>query len=322
MLRRNPIPPNIKFSNYNNNNLHEYDPYIKKDNKVIIDIDWWNTLTLYIKDLIKSRINNFELDKIEVPHPYIEDDEMTDIYQGYLDGFDYNIWYSNDIPNGPKGIIMIEIPNWIKKILVESKKSNIEDLGFWDNYIAALMLLKYKISDSLVSGTEYFLRLSGTSGKNEQAPRPFSKPEDILAHLLKLNIIFTREYKRSKPTYIILIPWNDNIDVRNEFRIFVVNNKLSCASPQRWWEVHNYSPDELEYIEKALNNIKFIGKIPYNTFVADVYINHKSCNLIELNPFGAHCGAGSSLFNWIDDYDQLHGKCNNSELRYLSIIKY
>lgn len=63
-------------------------------------------------------------------------------------------------------------------------------------------------------------------------------------------------------------------------------------------------------------------------FVADVYVNvnTKICHLIELNPFGAASGAGSSLFNWYKDYDLLYGinhdKNKEIELRYLSIIEY
>lgn len=45
--------------------------------------------------------------------------------------------------------------------------------------------------------------------------------------------------------------------------------------------------------------------------------------LIKLNPFGAHCGAGASFFNWHTDHDLLYGKTNNDpELRYLSAINY
>ncbi len=63
----------------------------------------------------------------------------------------------------------------------------------------------------------------------------------------------------------------------------------------------------------------------YKDFVGDVYIDmdEKVCKLVEVNPFGAHCGAGSGLFNWITDYDILYGNSSEEpELRYLSIINY
>ena len=172
---------------------------------------------------------------------------------------------------------------------------------------------------------EYFIRLSGTSGKNEKPVRPFKNADDIIKHLATVELFKVREYNRDKETVLVMIPWNDSIDPRCEFRIFVVNGKLTAASPQRFWELHQHSSEELEAFEKALNNITFIGKVPYDTFVADVYINVETstCHLIELNPFGAHSGAGASFFNWIDDFEVLYGRNTaQAELRYLSAINY
>tara|TARA_R110001599_G_scaffold91574_1_gene240561 strand:+ start:2005 stop:2157 length:153 start_codon:yes stop_codon:yes gene_type:complete len=47
----------------------------------------------------------------------------------------------------------------------------------------------------------------------------------------------------------------------------------------------------------------------------------QTCHLIELNPFGAHSPAGSSMFNWIQDRDILYGNVP-AELRYLSAINF
>jgi D123 len=143
--------------------------------------------------------------------------------------------------------------------------------------------------------------------------------------LTALDIFVTREYEREKETCLILMPYIMNIDKSNEFRIFVVNNKLTAASPQYWFIHTQYSCEELEAFEEALNNIPFIDSVPYNTFVADVYINvgTKECHLIELNPFGAQSGAGASFFNWHTDYDILYGKTDKDpELRYLSAISF
>ena len=108
MIIRNPIPPNINTNNYNNNNLYEYDPYVIKDDEIVIDKTWWNSLTPYIQILIKTSLdNNFKLGIIKVPHNITKDKRLTYIYQAYLDGFDYNVWYNNAIPNGPKGVVNV-----------------------------------------------------------------------------------------------------------------------------------------------------------------------------------------------------------------------
>ena len=332
MLKRVPIYPNIIRSNYNNNNIHEYDPYLQNENEnlTIIDADWWNSLTYYIKKLIEMRLNNkFKLGQITIPHELSQstndNKNLKIIYQSYLDGFDYNVWYTDNIPNGPKNVKIIHIPDTIKKILFSiymkeiSRSTDKNDI----NMNVDIYAFKNEINKNMEIGKEYFVRLSSTSGKNVKQIDSFTNADDIISHLVSNKLFVTQEYCRDKDTYLILVPWNDIIDSRCEFRIFVVNNKLTAASPQKFWELHQYSSEELKSIEHALSNISFINSVIYHTFVADIYVNMETqtCHLIELNPFGAHCGAGSSLFNWITDYDVLHG-LSQPELRYLSIINY
>ena len=318
MIKRKPIPTNINPQDYNNNNLHEFDPYIlTKDNNLIIDEEWYLSLTDHIRNLIDKRLDGkYKLGKVNVPHVEQRKDTidklLTTVYQAYLEGFDYNVWYSSDIPDGPKDVKLIEMSNRVKENLLNK---NVTDLDEFKNDIQAYLEL----------GKSYFVRLSSTSGKNEKPIRPFDNPDTIIKHLMSVKLFVEQEYSQNKETYLIMIPWNNTIDPRCEFRIFVVNNKLTAASPQRYWELHQHSSEELEAFEHALTNIGFIGKVPYHTFVADVYIDveTKICHLIELNPFGAHCGAGSSLFNWYTDYDLLHGLTEDEpELRYLSAINY
>jgi hypothetical protein len=298
------------------------------DGQIVIDDNWFSSLTDYIKGLIDARLHGkYILDKVELPHAYQVDDHpdrlLTAVYQSYLDGFDYHIWYSSDIPNGPKNVKIIRI-------------SDSEKAALLNKDLTALEGLETMISDSMESGKEYFVRLSSTSGKNEKAVRPFNSAIDIVKHLVSVKLFADREYNRDKETCLIMMPWLSRISNRCEFRIFVVNDRLTAASPQAFWELHQYSVEELEAFEQALSSIEFIGKVPYHTFVADVFIDvdTKICHLIELNPFGPASGAGASLFNWITDYDVLHGlptieavayeeeEDGYAELRYLSAINY
>lgn len=326
MLKRIPILPDIKRIDYNTNNIHEYDPYIIQNDSILIDTDWWESLTYYTKKCIEVKLNGkFELGLVKVPHEKQCDTTnkvLSIIYQSYLDGFDYNVWYNSNIPNGPKNVKIIHIPDTIKKILLRiyMKEINICDEEL---YNFKKQIKKCIINENEHQTLEYFVRLSSTSGKNIKAIEPFRNENEIISHLTSNKLFATQEYSRDKDTYLIMIPWNELIIPKYEFRIFVVNNKLTGASPQKFWELYQYSQEELEIFEVALSNIQFIGYVQYHTFVADVYIDMetKTCNLIELNAFGAHCGAGSSLFNWITDYDVLHG-ISQPELRYLSIINY
>jgi len=308
---RKPMPLYVRFEHYNNHNEHEYDPYIiDDDGNVIIDKAWWYSLTPFTQHQIESNVKFKLIDRINIPHPLCsEHPALTAIYRAYLEGFDYQHWYSDNIPNGPRGVVLIQLTNNDKKNLCDG---NIKDMTTLNHILT-----------QICTGKEYFVRLSGTSGKNEKSVRPFKSATDIIEHLTRVDLFKSREYERNKDTFVVLVPWNDAIDPRCEFRVFVVNNKLTAASPQRYWEHHQHSSEELEAFEKALNNIEFIGKVPYHTFVADVYIDvpTATCHLIELNPFGPHSGAGASFFNWIDDYDILYGLAQ-PELRYLSAINY
>ena len=120
------------------------------------------------------------------------------------------------------------------------------------------------------------------------------------------------------------MPWNDKIDIRFEFRIFVCNKILTGVSQQSSKLLTQFSMEELEIIEKSLNNISFLDKVCYDTYVGDVYVDIETriCHLIELNPFGCHSGAGAALFNWVEDYDLLHGLVSKPEFRYLSNINF
>lgn len=324
MFKRVPIIPDLvnKFD-YNTNNLHEYDPYIieEESNLNVIDIDWYGTLPDKVKTLINQRCK-FTLKEIDVPHKVNRDNDekfLLNIYLSYLEGFDYNNWYSNDILNGPKNIKLIKIDDDIKRILISLYNNNLltED----DNYL--LNNFRNKILTES-DNDKYFIRVSSTSGKNEKPVEPFYDVDTIISHLASVELFVLQEYNKIKDSYLILMPWNDKIDTRYEFRIFVFNNKLVGASQQFWSELFQYSEEELETIEYSLANIEFIGKVPYHTFVGDVFIDieNKTCHLIECNPFGAHCGAGSSLFNWEKDYDLLHSTDHIPELRYQSIINY
>jgi len=326
MLLRRPIYPDINIKDYNTSNLHEYDPYVIKNNVVILDKGWFVSLPRQAITLMLEKVKDIEFGNVTIPHPLCDDNANKDLvkmYQSYLDAFDYEQWYHRGIPNGPKDVSIVPIDTETKKILSDMYKNP-------ENKNPDLNLFKQNIVSALGKNKKYFMRLSSTSGKNSKPLEPVSTYEDIIRRLITNREFYEREYTRDKDTNIILIPWNDTMDQRYEFRIFVVNGVLTGASQQWWSQLFNYTTEELDNIQKALENINFLPWIHYKTFIGDVYIDNTGndwvCKLIECNPFGAHCGAGSGLFNWITDYDLLHGKNehgkNEPELRYLSIINH
>ena len=350
-MKRNPIYPDIDKTKHNNGNLHEYDPYMITPNGNIIDTKWFESLTRSNKSIITIK-NTFQLGNVAVPHEYQTDGPdnfLKNVHLSYLDSFDYHVWFKfekQQIKNGPTNVKMLPINDKLKSILLSMYHNQpLNDSS--DN----LFLDKFKsdIDNIIKNNSGYFVRLSSTSGKNEKSLNPLFTVNDIIKRLTSIKLFVEKEYLRNKDTFLIIMPWNYKIDLRYEFRIFVieptnllsqifdppchklvasskVEGKISAACPQLWYECFQYSELELEIIEHALSNIDFIDNFEHKTFIADVYIDidEKMCHLIELNPFGAHCGAGSELFNWITDYNVLHGigDTNKPELRYLSIINF
>lgn len=331
MIIRRPIFPESEIHKKANSSNHkEYEPFSNNTGENIIDKEWWNN---FLNDDIKQRIidrtnNNFILDDMKKPHAICvnkEDNFINNVFWSYFEGFDYNKWYTTNIPNGPKNIELIKITNEMKELFTVHMYTGKN----FDMKNSELCKLKQKIDDSLIKikAEKYFIRLSGTSGKNEVSVEPMYNSDEIINHLASVKQFMYREYsKLYKDTYLIIMPWNDKIDPRYEFRIFVVNGKLTGISQQFWDELFQYSEEELEIFIQAFSNIKFLNfdGIKHKTFVGDVYVNMelRECKLIEMNPFGMHSGAGSSLFNWIDDYDQLYGYKETVEFRYLSAIDY
>jgi uncharacterized protein len=314
-MRRIALPLNINRAEFNINNLHENDPYmIDPSGNLVLDTSWWNGLTQYIRDLLKPRLDEkYIFDDIKIPHEIQYDPRLAMVHRSFHQGYDYNVWY-NETPCAPQGVQMIKLTDAEKQALHLKDRDGSETL-------------RHRISEVLNNnpGIHYFIRTSSTSGKNEKSIKSYDRSDDIVEHLIDCEEFDLREFSHSdKPTHIIMVPWNPWINQRNEFRIFVVKRKLSCCSPQRWWESHDYTEDELTIIENAILGSEIYKDSPYETFVADVYVDfeEKECRLIELNCFGDYSGAGSSLFNWRTDRDLLYGKSSYKlpEFRYLSVI--
>jgi hypothetical protein len=286
-LIRKPIYPDRDGLVCNNRNVHEYTPYIIGDTN-IIDEEWWNSLSSQCQDMIKSRTNksagdqeafssNFILSKVQIPHEFQFDNSekfLGTIYRAYIDSFDYNMWYPyiKNLQNCPKDIIMLEITLELKTLFVKLY----EKQDSWNNHVDDPHLSKFynELKSKINYDNEYFLRMSSTSGKNEESVKIFTNADDILNHITTIKLFVDQEYKRrDKESYIILMPWNYKIESRYEFRIFVVNNILTGVSQQNRYDLYNYTTEELEMIEMALNNISFLKLCPYSTYVGDVFVD-------------------------------------------------
>lgn len=329
--------------NYNTNNLHEFDPYlyVSSEKTLYIDSNWWTkTLSEPAKNMIVERIGKLDIDitinhkyLVETPHSYEKSDAELIVYRAYIDSHDFHVWFPMvQKLHAPPALCVPGLENTHLIKLTLEEKQNLAHLAckrmkkakpINQDDIALLQSLQVKLAQYLDGQTEWFMRLSGTSGKNEVSVEPITTYDMLLRKLISNILFLHQEYEREdKETFIVLKPWNDEIQKPKEFRVFFCNGKITGVSQQYWQRVVSFREEDLETIAYAIENATFLKLAPYPSFVADVWISfrEKKCYLIEYNPFGAHCGAGSSLFEWQKDYNQLYGHTNFAELRFTSVL--
>lgn len=127
--------------------------------------------------------------------------------------------------------------------------------------------------------------------------------------------------KENEECKIYLFDWIEDLSFFLEFRIFIFNNKITAISQQHLYKsnliLKNYSTLEFSILIDKIkiyyeNNLK--NKLFYlNTYTIDLSFIGDEPYFIEVNPFGAHYAAGSSLFHWINDKNLL---CNNDNMIY------
>lgn len=296
--------------NYNTSNLHEYDPYVydTADGMLRIDSCWWTSLPLIARSLIRSRVKLFDCDnEVAVPHAHVIHESELAVYRSYIDAYDYQYW------NMRRDVIIIRLTADEKQTLARMAKNRMlqarkPDPVDWSRLACLANGIRDAI-EHLASPARVFMRLSGTSGKNEVPVEPLTASDNAIVRLTSNILFLNQEYERDKETAVILMPWCDEIERRTEFRVFVVDGRITAVSQQHWRELFGYSDEELDTVESAILGATFLRNAPYRRFVADVWVSFadKECHLIEYNPFGAHCGAGSALFEWQRDRAILYG---------------
>lgn len=280
----------------NTNNHHDRDPYWinEETDELVIDKEWWeNEVPLMTKKLLKMRQVEYVLGTVPIPHEDQFDKRLVQVYQAFQEAYEMQMWY-----NGPCISFVVKKPEETE----------------WDVLLA-------KVEKLIDPNETYFVKTGCTSGKNKVPIYPCRGAKEITNRLLENPELHMREWSNlQKESLVFLLPWNDKINARNEFRAFVAHGRITCLSPQRYWECHNYTVEELQAVEWAVNNLK---DFPYKFCVIDLWVDfeERKAHLIEYNCFGDHSGAGSSLFHWIDDHDLLYGKRENVEIRFVSPVK-
>lgn len=125
---------------------------------------------------------------------------------------------------------------------------------------------------------------------------------------------------KQTPIRLYIMPWVPNVREENEFRVFVCNQTITGISQYNIYKASLFIQLDWVKILYKLNHL--VSHISKNTtltsYTMDICQVDDEILLLELNSFGANMAAGSCLFNWIDDHDQLYGNTDYVEIRLVS----
>ncbi len=284
---------------YNTCNHREYNPYYVDGAQLVLDTRW-------AFDYGGSHVRR----QIQTPHQhYQRHPKEKDVYWKYVQNFDYQKWYTPTCPDMAQNVRFVNLSGHKEKLL--SATTQRLKNGWHDEDMSSL---RDDIANAVDGSKEYFVRLSAGSAKHDVHPRPLDSPNDIVDLLTKSERFWREEYTKDKQSFLVLVPWNDQLTSKFEFRVFVHNRRVTGVSQQHCTRCFCYTGKELDTIESLIKPYD----VPYESYVADVWVDcdQNRAVLIECNPFGAHSSSGSALFDWIKDNDVLHGK-RPPEFRYV-----
>ncbi|KAJ7600659.1 hypothetical protein C8J56DRAFT_910926 [Mycena floridula] len=196
----------------------------------------------------------------------------------------------------------------------------------------------------------WFLRLEYCSAKDSDYVEPESgirgcvTSKESIANILCSSsraLGASELFKRNpdSPEQIYLLPWDDSMDPRREYRVFCppLQNRVTAVSQYSWFQPFELDTSEdiairadrvvrgiteihqqiLKHAEETMES-SIREKLNTEGFVFDVLETQDGkVQLIELNPFGAMSGCGSCLYHWIEDAEVIYGQRDRIEFRIM-----
>lgn len=206
----------------------------------------------------------------------------------------YKLFYT-DIKLLPPGSIQMEVPNTLREELYEKstifqltgRRNTIE----WEDYPKFYSTMKEAFNESRM------MKSNQTSGKNEVGVVELKTVDEALNHMLSVKY-WNWQYKNDPDFSIFLIPWNKDITLSNEFRIFVLGQKIVTICLQKWYIPIEYDVTMMYQALECLE-IHLSKTVVHESYSADVYFKDGLFHLIEINPWG---NSGPGLFSYQEIY--------------------
>lgn len=254
-------------------------------------------------------------------------------YGEYLDEQKYIYYYSQswrnkweDIKENTHKAIIVPLTSEEINILVEAGRIGIVTLKRPSLFEEELIALEEKINEKITSTEGLFVRINQCSTKDGMyGVNPVFTAREIVNGIITSHRCFYN-LKNYTENNIFIVPWDKNWHENgHEWRVFCFKGKITAISQHNLLSIYSLSLEDCEtlipkitkFCQSVISSMR--EKVPENegNWVIDVvsFSKEKNIELVELNTFGAELPAGSALFDWNKDYEQLYGKTDFIEMR-------
>lgn len=281
------------FVGINKSGYLEETPFGDIGGVIIIDYDWWMTLSQYHQNIIIDLFNdcykvwnfNFSKEVIDskLPCSFSKTTALFQkFYDSYISSYDINYWYS-----------------CIDYSLVLTKTSSI-----------SIPVVRKKLEQYIHTNKPIYFRISNSR-----------KPYKPIFNLKELEIEIQKEHKekinKNYDHELFLTPWRCDINSKYQFLVFVKEKRIRGICQKKCYRYLDLFRDEVNRIvEKIVEYYrKYFCRIIYNSFVFDIFVNDNTIYLVNIYPGESWGPYGSSLFDW-KEFD------NNSKDKAEIVVRY
>eukprot|EP01126_Amoeba_proteus_P004588 TRINITY_DN11527_c0_g2_i5.p1 TRINITY_DN11527_c0_g2~~TRINITY_DN11527_c0_g2_i5.p1 ORF type:complete len:220 (-),score=36.54 TRINITY_DN11527_c0_g2_i5:149-808(-) len=196
--------------------------------------------------------------------------------------FDYQRWYKRAEGHSQSTVIILS------KEEIETVRPFLRPFSSVDVDKSELQSIQMKINGS-TTPLPWFVRLTSRSPKdsgNCKADHP-KEVLKILCESERVKIDLEDYYQDNDEIGIVLQPWNPNITLQDELRLFIYFNTIVAISPIDEYSGRELFPEDVVFIEQFFFNNKELWK-GFRDFIVDISFDRRTKQIvfIELNPYG------------------------------------
>ncbi|KAK9823852.1 hypothetical protein WJX72_005938 [[Myrmecia] bisecta] len=264
-------------------------------------------------------------------------------YHAILAQTDYHVWAGLKLKAAQEEV---SFTAQHARVFVEAARSAELTLRFPEAYADELEAVARECGlpwTEQIAGAPFFARFSSVSLKDGRGTGPdgnhgpFRTGKEIITAIVTSHRAMNQLRRKLKdpavgfPTTLYLLLWQDSMFSGNEFRVFVYQRRITAVSQYDHLGDNGWGDCADSTLEAVVDNMQalladilarsaLLGVTLPDNFTMDILClpqEQFKVEMIELNCFGAQLAAGSCLFHWVHDYDQLHSDGEDVELRVI-----